>query len=129
MDAPTTSLENPGRSGSETGSPLENLQLDSVASDHKLRMNQLATDLSVIPPFDQRLFLDYESVMREMVAADDGSEARIAASQEAEVSQYGRSRSQTKERQRLKAGFYRYLSLEPDRRDWLVRSTFGGRTI
>ena len=87
-------------------------------------MNQLATDLSVIPPFNQRLFLEYESVVREMVAADDCIEAGIA--REAEAAQSGR---QTRNSQRLKAGFYRYLDLEPDRKDWLVTTAFGGRTI
>lgn len=92
-------------------------------------MNQLATDLSVIPPFNQRLFLEYESVVREMVVADDHVEACIAAAQEAEAAQCGQSGRQTRNSQRLKAGFYRYLDLEPDRKNWLVRTAFGGRTI
>jgi hypothetical protein len=92
-------------------------------------MCQLATDLSVIPPFDQRLFLEYESVVREMVVADEHTEASIAASQETEAAQGGQSRRQTRHRQRLKAGFYKYLDLGPGRKEWLVGTGFGGRTI
>ena len=92
-------------------------------------MNQLATDLSVIPPFNQRLFLEYESVVREMIAADDYVEACIAAAQETEAAQCGQSGRQTRNSQRLKAGFYRYLELEPDRKNWLVKTAFSGRTI
>lgn len=92
-------------------------------------MNQLATDLSVIPPFNQRLFLEYESVVREMVVVDDHVEACIAAAQESEAAQCRQSGRQTRNSQRLKAGFYRYLDLGPDRKGWLVRTTFGGRTI
>jgi hypothetical protein len=92
-------------------------------------MNQLAIDLSVIPPFNQRLFLEYESVVREMVVADDYVEGSIAAAQKAEAAQCGNSGRQTRNSQRLKVGFYRYLDLEPDRKKWLVRTGFGGRAI
>jgi len=88
-------------------------------------MNRLAGDLSVIPPFDQRLFLDYESVMREMVVADDYVEACIAAARETEAAQHEQSKRQTRNSQRLGVGYYRYLGLGLDRRDWLVGSSFG----
>lgn len=124
-----TSPEDPGGSNSGTGFALCNAQLDFASSSHRLRMNQLATDLLVIPPFDQRLFVEYESVVREMVVTDDCVEACIAAAQEAEVAQYGQSRRQTRNSQRMKAGYYRYLDLERDQKDWLVRTGFGGRTV
>jgi hypothetical protein len=89
-------------------------------------MNQLATDLLVIPPFDQRLFLEYESVVREMVLADDYVEACIVAAQEAEAAQCGQSGRQTRNSQRMRAGFYRYLDLGRDRKDWLVGAGFDG---
>jgi len=110
-------------------SALESVQLDMASSNHRLWMNQLASDLSVIPPFNQRLFLEYESVVREMVFADDYVEASIAAAQEAEAAQNGQSGRQTRNSQKLKAGFYRYLDLEPYRKEWLVGRAFGGRTV
>ena len=88
-------------------------------------MTQLADDLAVTPPFDQRLFLEYESVVREMVVADDYVEACIVAAQEAEAAQNSKHGRQTRNSQRLKSGFYRYLDLEPDRKSWLVKGAFG----
>ena len=129
LDTLATSPENLGRFHSETGLVLGNDQMDLLSSKHKSWMNQLATDLSVIPPFDQRLFLEYESVVREMVAADDNVEACIIAAQEAEAAQCGQSGRQTRNSQRLKAGFYRYLDLERDRKDWLTGTAFGGRSV
>ena len=121
--------EIPGGPSSETGLVLESGRLELTSSNHRLWMNQLATDLSVIPPFNQRLFLEYESVVREMVVADNDVEARIAAVQEAEAAQCGQSGRRTRNSQKLRAGFYRYLELEPGRKNWLVRTAFGGRTI
>ena len=129
LDALATSPENPGGSNSGTGFTLENVRLDSASSNHRSWMNQLASDLGVIPPFDQRLFLEYESVVRDMIVADDYVEARIAAAQEAEASQNGQSGRQTRNSQKLRVGYYRYLDLEPDRKEWLVRRAFGGRTV
>lgn len=123
-----TSPEDPGGSNSGTGFALGNAQLDFTSSNHRLWMNRLAADLLVIPPFDQRLFLEYESVVREMVVADDCVEACIAAAKEAEAAQCGQSGRQTRNSQRMRAGYHRYLDLELDRRDWLVRTGFGGRT-
>ena len=118
-----------GGSDSETGFALENVQLGLASSSHRLWMNQLVNDLSVIPPFDRRLFLEYESVVREMVVADDYVEACIVAAQEAEAARSGLSGRQTRNSQRLKAGFSRYLDLVPERKDWLVGRAFGGRTV
>ena len=128
-DGLATSPEISRGSNSETGFALENVQLDLASSGHRLWMNQLASDLSVIPPFDRRLFLEYESVVREMVVADDYVEACIVAAQEAEAAQNGQSGRQTRNSQRLKAGFYRYLDLVPERKDWLVGRAFGARTV
>ena len=125
----TKSSEIPGGSSSDTGLALGDVHLDLTSSNHRLWMNRLATDLSVIPPFNQRLFLEYESVVREMIVADDYVEASIAAAQVAEAAECGQSGRQTRNSQRLKAGFYRYLDLVPDRKNWLVRTAFGGRTI
>lgn len=125
-DALATGPENLGGSSSGTGFTLENFQLDLTSSNHRLWMNQLANDLAVVPPFDQRLFLEYESVVREMVVADDYVEACIAAAQEAEAAQAGQSGRQTRNSQKLRAGYYRYLDLEPDRKGWLVGRAFGG---
>jgi len=129
LDGLGTSPGIPGGSGSGTEFALGNVQLNLASSRHRLWMDQLASDLAVIPPFDQRLFLEYESVVREMVVADDYVEACIVAAQEAEVAQSGQSGRQTRNSQRLKAGFYRYLDLTPERKDWLVRRAFGGRTV
>ena len=113
------------------GFVLGNAQLELASSNRRFWMNQLAADLSVIPPLDHRLFLEYESVVREMVVADDKLEACIHAAQEAETAQHGQSGRQTRnsQSQRLKVGYYRYLDLESDRKDWLVRATFGGRLL
>ena len=89
-------------------------------------MDQLATDLSVIPHSDQRLFLEYESVVREMVVADNNVEARISAARGAEVAQYAQLGKYMRKSQRLGVGYYRYLDLEQDRRDQLVETTYGG---
>lgn len=129
LETLTTSSENHRGSDSEMRFSFENAKLDSKSSDHRSWMSQLAADLSVIPPFDQRLFLEYESVVREMVVADNYVEASIANAQEAEAAQCGQSGRQTRKSQRLKVGFYRYLDLQSDRRDWLVSTAFGGRTI
>jgi hypothetical protein len=125
----TTGLESPKGSGSEKKFALENARLGLTSSSHRSWMYQLAADLAVIPPFDQRLFLEYESVVREMVIADDYVEARIANALEAEAAQCGQFGRQTRSSQRLKVGFYRYLDLQPDRKDWLARTAFGGRAI
>jgi hypothetical protein len=122
------SSENPGRSNCGTGFAFGNAQLDLTASNHRLRMNQLATDLSVIPPFGRRLFLEYESVVREMVIADDNMEACILAAQEAEAAHHGRQ-TRSGQSQRLRAGYYRYLDLEPDRKDRLIKAAFGERSV
>ena len=122
------SATSPGGSNSGTEFAPENVRLDLTSSSHRLWMNQLAGDLAVTPPFDQRLFLEYESVVREMIVADDYVEACIVAAQEAEVAQGGQSGRQTRNSQRLKAGFYRYLDLTPEQKDWLVERAFGGRT-
>ena len=127
LDGLATSPEISGGSGTEFAP--ESVRLDSVSSSHRLWMSQLVSDLAVIPPFDQRLFLEYESVVREMVVADDYVEACIVAAQEAEVAQSGQSGRQTRNSQRLKAGFYRYLDLAPERKDWLVGRAFGGRAV
>ena len=127
LDTLATSPENPGGSGPGVEFALGNARLNLESSDHILSMNQLATDLSVIPPFDRRLFLEYESVVREMVVADDDAEARILAATEAEAAQCAQSGRQTRKSQRLKAGYYRYLDLKPDRREWLVKTVFGRR--
>lgn len=124
-----TNLEPLGGSDSGAEFTFDNVQLNLASSNHRLWVNQLATDLSVIPPFDQRLFLEYESVVREMVVADDYVEASIAAAQEDEAAQCGQSRRQMRGSQRLKARYYRYLDLRPERKDWLVRTAFGGRMV
>ena len=129
LNTSATSPENSGGFDSGTEFALENVQLGLAFSNHRLWMNRLASDLAVIPPFDQRLFLEYESVVREMVVADDYIEACIAAAQEAETAQNGQSGRQTRNSQRLKAGFCRYLGLEPNRKDWLVRRAFGERAV
>lgn len=129
LDTMTTSSDDPAGPGPVVGFALGNVQLGLTSSGHRTWMNQLATDLSVIPPFDRRLFLEYESVVREMVVADDNVEACIRAAQEAEASQSAQPRRQTRNSQRLKVGFYRYLDLEPDRKDWLVKTGFGGRSV
>lgn len=92
-------------------------------------MYQLASDLSVTAPFDQRLFLEYESVVREMVLADDYVESCIASAQEAEAAEGGQFKRMTRNSQKMKVGFDRYLSLQSDRRKWLARTAFGGRAI
>jgi hypothetical protein len=117
--------ESPGGSNSGTEFAPENVRLDVASTRHRLWVNRLASDLAVTPPFDQRLFLEYESVAREMVVADDYVEACIVAAQEAEAAQNAKAGRQTRNSQRLKSGFYRYLDLEPDRKDWLVKGAFG----
>ena len=129
LDTLATRPDIPGGSDSGSGFTPGNVQLDLRSSNHRLWMSQLATDLSVIPPFDQRLFLEYESVVREMVVADDYVEACIVAAKEAEAARCGQSGRQTRNSQRLKAGYYRYLDLRPERKDWLVRTRFGGRMV
>ena len=131
LDSLATSPENFRGSDSGTGFALGNVQLEFASSNHRVRMNQLATDLSVIPPFDQRVFLEYESVVREMVVADDNVEACILAAKEAEAAQHGQSGRQTRnsQSQRLKVGYYRYLDLESDRKEWLLKTAFGGRLV
>ena len=129
LDILGTSPSLSGGSTSGTEYALESVQLNLASSNHRLWMNQLANDLSVIPPFNHRLFLEYESVVREMIVADDYVEARIVAAQEAEAAQNGQPGRQTRNSQRLKAGFYRYLDLEPSRKEWLIRRAFDGRTV
>jgi len=127
-DAFATSPEDPGGSNPGVEFALRNARLDLESSDHRLWMSQLALDLSVIPLFDQRLFLEYESVVREMVVADDDAEERIRAATEAEAAQYSQSGRPMRKSQRLKAGYYRYLDLERDTKERLVRTAFGGRS-
>lgn len=122
-----TSPENPGGSGPEVGFALGNPKLESQSSDHREWMGELANDLSVIPHSGQRLFLEYESVVREMVVADDKVEARIEAAKEAEAAQYAQLGKHMRKSQRLGVGYYRYLDLERERRECLVESAFGGR--
>ena len=117
-----TSPENPGGSFA-----LWNPRLNSVSSDHRDWIGQISTDLSVTPHSEQLLFLEYESVVREMVAADNNVEARIDAAKETEAAQYAQLGKHMRKSQRLGVGYYRYLDLEQDRRDWLVKTAFGGR--
>ena len=121
FDISATSPENARGTSSEIGFALKNVQLELESSDHRLRMTQLATDLSVIPPFDQRLFLEYESVVREVVVAGNCAEASVAATQEC---QCGQPRRQKRNQQRSKAGFCSHLDLKQGRREWLVKRAF-----
>ena len=127
LDTLATSPENPGGPSPEVEFALGNPRLNSVSSDHKDQMDQLATDLSVTPRSDQLLFLEYESVVREMVVADNNVEARINAAKEIEAAQYAQLGKHMRKSQRLGVGYYRYLDLEQERREWLVERAFGGR--
>ena len=127
LDTLVTSPETTGGSSPGVEFALGNARLDLESSDHRLWMSQLATDLSVIPLFDQRLFLEYESVVREMVVASNNAEARALAATKAEAAQYAQLGKQMRKSQRLK-GHYQYLNLEADRKDWLVGRAFGGRS-
>jgi hypothetical protein len=122
FDISATSPENARGTSSETGFALENVQLELESSDHRSQITQLATDLSVIPPFNQRLFLEYESVVREVVVAGNRVEASAAAA--AYECECGQPRRQKRNQQGLKAGFCRHLNLEPDRKKWLVKRAF-----
>ena len=121
FDISATSPENARGTSSETGFALKNVQLELESLDHRSQMAQLATDLSVIPPFNQRLFLEYESVVREVVVAGDCVEAKVAATRECEC---GQPRRQMRNQQRSKAGFCRHLDLGEDWKEWLVKRAF-----
>ena len=121
FDISATSPENARGTSSETGFALKNVQLELESLDHRSQMAQLATDLSVIPPFNQRLFLEYESVVREVVVAGICAEVNDAATQECEC---GQPRRQKRNQPRSKAGFCRHLDLEQDRKKWLVKGAF-----
>ena len=126
-DTLATSLENLGGSSPGVEFALGNPWLSSVSSDHRDWIGQMSTDLSMITHSEQQLFLEYESVVREMVVADNNMEARINVAKEAEAALYAELGKQMRKSQRLGAGYYRYLNLEQDRRDWLVKTAFGGR--
>ena len=124
FDISATSPENAPGTISETEFALKNVELELASSNYRSWMTHLATDLSVIPPFNQRLFLDYESMVREVTIAGNSAGTSVATE-----CKCGRLRMQTRSRKRvkiLKDGFCRHLDLKPDRNYWLVRTAFGG---
>ena len=123
FDISATSPENAPWTGSEIGFTLKNVQLELASSNHRLWMTHLAIDLSVIPPYNQRLFLEYESMVREVAVAGNRVGESVVRG-----CRCGQPRRQTRSWQSLKMlkdGFCRHLDLDPDQKYWLVETAFG----